>query len=228
MENWRKFVDSCEAESRLIEEKKKRTKKKKKRKKSFPDLTGDGKVTRADILKGRGVIAQEELVGDQATIDKNGNNKIDADDLARLRNNEGEEDVEEGKGSRCPKCNQVIEGSMEEHRCGGETKKESAFSGNGPLGEPIEEKKKKKRKSKNSRCTGPTKKASSTRKGKKWMRCVKSDSGGYKRIHWGQAGVRVTGKSGNTKRKKSFKARHGCSSAKSNTPKGQACKDWAE
>lgn len=83
-------------------------------------------------------------------------------------------------------------------------------------------------KRKSSRCTKVTKKTSSTRKGKKWMKCVKSDSGGYKRIHWGQAGVRVTGKSGNTKRKKSFKARHGCSTAKSNTPKGQACKDWAE
>ena len=81
---------------------------------------------------------------------------------------------------------------------------------------------------KNSKCTKVTKKASSTRKGKKWMKCVKSDSGGYKRIHWGQAGVRVTGKSGNTKRKKSFKARHGCKGAKANTPKGQACKDWAE
>ena len=69
---------------------------------------------------------------------------------------------------------------------------------------------------------------SSTSKGKKWMKCVKSDSGGYKRIHWGQKGVRVTGKSGNTKRKKSFKARHGCKNAKANTPKGQACKDWAE
>ena len=79
-----------------------------------------------------------------------------------------------------------------------------------------------------SKCTKVTKKASSTRKGKKWMKCVKSDSGGYKRIHWGQAGVRVTGKSGNTKRKKSFKARHNCGSAKSNTPQGQACKDWAE
>ena len=87
--------------------------------------------------------------------------------------------------------------------------------------EALEEKK-------SSRCTKVTKKSSSTRKGKKWMKCVKSDSGGYKRIHWGQAGVRVTGKSGNTKRKKSFKARHGCSKAKSNTPKGQACKDWAE
>ena len=79
-----------------------------------------------------------------------------------------------------------------------------------------------------AKCTGPTKKASSDAKGKKWMKCVKSDSGGYKRIHWGQKGVRVTGKSGNTKRKKSFKARHNCSKAKSNTPQGQACKDWAE
>tara|TARA_Y100001973_G_C5207640_1_gene342798 strand:+ start:2686 stop:3435 length:750 start_codon:yes stop_codon:yes gene_type:complete len=78
------------------------------------------------------------------------------------------------------------------------------------------------------KCTKVTKKASSDRKGKKWMKCVKSDSGGYKRIHWGQKGVRVTGKSGNTKRKKSFKARHNCSKAKSNTPQGQACKDWAE
>ena len=32
----------------------------KKKKKSFPDLTGDGKVTRADILKGRGVKLDEE------------------------------------------------------------------------------------------------------------------------------------------------------------------------
>ena len=79
-----------------------------------------------------------------------------------------------------------------------------------------------------AKCTGPTKKASSDAKGKKWMKCVKSDSGGYKRIHWGQKGVRVTGKSGDTKRKKSFKARHNCSKAKSNTPQGQACKDWAE
>ena len=30
-------------------------------KKPFPDLTGDGKVTQADILKGRGVIDEEEL-----------------------------------------------------------------------------------------------------------------------------------------------------------------------
>jgi len=78
------------------------------------------------------------------------------------------------------------------------------------------------------KCTKVTKKASSTRDKKKWMKCVKSDSGGFKRIHWGQAGVRVTGDSGDTDRKKSFKARHKCGSAKANTPQGQACKDWAE
>ena len=76
-----------------------------------------------------------------------------------------------------------------------------------------------------AKCTGPTKKASSTSKGKKWMKCVKSDSGGYKRIHWGQKGVKVSGKA-NTKLRKSFRARHKCSTAKSNTPRGQACKDW--
>ena len=77
-----------------------------------------------------------------------------------------------------------------------------------------------------AKCTGTTKKASSTSKGKKYMKCVKSDSGGYKRIHWGQKGAKVTGKSGNTKRKKAFRARHKCSTAKANTPRGQACKDW--
>jgi hypothetical protein len=39
------------------------------KKKSFPDLTGDGKVTKADILKGRGVIdeyeSEEELIADE-------------------------------------------------------------------------------------------------------------------------------------------------------------------
>ena len=83
-------------------------------------------------------------------------------------------------------------------------------------GEKLEEK--------SAKCTGPTKKASSTSKGKKYMKCVKSDSGGYKRIHWGQKGAKAS--SGNSKRKKAFRARHKCSSAKSNTPRGQACKDW--
>ena len=74
------------------------------------------------------------------------------------------------------------------------------------------------------KCTGPTKKASSDRKGKKWTKCAKQSDGSYKRIHWGQAGVRVGG--GKSKRAKSFKKRHGCSSAKAGTPKAMACRDW--
>lgn len=74
-----------------------------------------------------------------------------------------------------------------------------------------------------TKCTGPTKKASSTSKGKKYMKCVK-DGDGYKRIHWGQKGAKAG--SGNSKRKKAFRARHKCSTAKANTPRGQACKDW--
>lgn len=78
------------------------------------------------------------------------------------------------------------------------------------------------------RCTGPTKKASSTRKNKKWMKCVKDpkDGKGYVRQHWGDPNAKVTGKSGDTKRKKSFRKRHGCSTAKKNTPKWLACQDW--
>ncbi len=78
-----------------------------------------------------------------------------------------------------------------------------------------------------ARCTGPTKKTSSDRKGKKYMQCVKNPKGkGYKRVHFGQKGVKVTGKSGNTKRKKSFRARHKCSSAKPGTAKYLSCKNW--
>lgn len=79
---------------------------------------------------------------------------------------------------------------------------------------------------KSARCIKVTKKASSSRPGKKWMKCVRKPGGGFKRVHWGQAGVRVTGKSGNTKRKKSFRARHKCSTAKPGTAKYMACKDW--
>lgn len=77
-----------------------------------------------------------------------------------------------------------------------------------------------------SKCTKVTKKAHSTRKGKKWSKCARQPDGSIKRIHWGQAGVRVTGKSGNTKRKKSFRARHRCKSAKPGTPRHEACKLW--
>ena len=80
---------------------------------------------------------------------------------------------------------------------------------------------------KSARCTGPTKKASSTRPGKKYMQCVKNPDGpGYKRVHFGQKGVKVTGKSGNTKRKKSFRSRHKCSTAKPGTARYLSCKNW--
>ena len=75
-----------------------------------------------------------------------------------------------------------------------------------------------------SKCTGPTKKASSDRKGKKWTKCARQPDGSYKRIHWGQAGVRV-GKD-NPKRRKSFRSRHKCSSAKPGSPKAASCHDW--
>jgi hypothetical protein len=77
-----------------------------------------------------------------------------------------------------------------------------------------------------AKCTGPTKKTSSTRAGKKWTKCARQPDGSYKRIHWGQKGVRVTGKSGNTKRKKAFKKRHKCGSAKPGSPQAAACADW--
>jgi len=79
---------------------------------------------------------------------------------------------------------------------------------------------------KSSKNTGHTQKASSDRKGKKWTKCARQPDGSYKRIHWGQAGVKVTGKSGNTKRKKSFRARHRCGSAKAGSAQAAACSDW--
>lgn len=77
-------------------------------------------------------------------------------------------------------------------------------------------------------CTKRTKKTSSTAKGKKWMACVPNGKGGYKRVHWGQRGVTVTGKKGNTKRKKSFNARHNCKTCKRGdySPRCMACRDW--
>lgn len=77
------------------------------------------------------------------------------------------------------------------------------------------------------KCTKVTQKTSSTRKDKKYMKCARQSDGSIKKIHWGQKGVKVTGKSGNTKRKKSFKARHKCSKAKAGTPNAEACKSWA-
>lgn len=56
--------------------------------KKFPDLTGDGKVTRADILKGRGVIKERDIKGKEERIvkalKKTGKYKEDDPELYRL------------------------------------------------------------------------------------------------------------------------------------------------
>ena len=73
-----------------VEEGKKR---KKKRKKKFPDLTGDGKVTRADILKGRGVkLAEEEDLEEVKDVDE-----INPDSMEETVNEVDEEVVEEAE-----------------------------------------------------------------------------------------------------------------------------------
>jgi hypothetical protein len=78
-----------------------------------------------------------------------------------------------------------------------------------------------------AKCDGPTKKTSSTSKGKKWMQCVSDGKGGHKRVHWGQKGVTVSGKRSG-KRRSSFRARHKCSSCKGKdkSPRCMACRDW--
>jgi hypothetical protein len=58
-EEFKKIVASVVQE--VVSEKKK----KKKKKKDFPDLTGDGKVTKADVLKGRGVDLDEGTDADE-------------------------------------------------------------------------------------------------------------------------------------------------------------------
>lgn len=76
------------------------------------------------------------------------------------------------------------------------------------------------------RCKKVTKKTSSSRSDKKWMKCAKQPDGSIKRKHWGDPNAKVTGKSGNTERKKGFRARHNCSSAKKGSAKALACNDW--
>ena len=77
-----------------------------------------------------------------------------------------------------------------------------------------------------SKCSKVTKKTSSSRKDKKWMKCAKQEDGSIKKVHWGDPNAKVTGKSGNTDRKKAFRSRHKCGTAKKGTPRYLACKDW--
>lgn len=78
------------------------------------------------------------------------------------------------------------------------------------------------------KCTKETKKTSSDRESKKWMKCAKQEDGTIKKVHWGDPNAKVTGDSGNTDRKKAFRARHKCDSdaPKKGTPRYFACKDW--
>lgn len=81
---------------------------------------------------------------------------------------------------------------------------------------------------KGGRCTRATKKTSSSRKKKKWMKCVKNPDGkGYVRRHWGEAGVTVSGKR-KGKRRDRFRSRHNCKTCKGgdNSPRCLACGDW--
>jgi len=73
------------------------------------------------------------------------------------------------------------------------------------------------------RCTKVTKQMSSSRKDKKYMKCVRVD-GKLKRVHYGDPNLRI--KKSNPKRRKSFRARHKCSTAKPGTAKFLSCKNW--
>jgi transcription termination factor Rho len=73
------------------------------------------------------------------------------------------------------------------------------------------------------RCTKVTGQMSSTRKDKKYMRCTRV-GGKLKRVHYGDPHLRI--KKSNPKKRKSFRARHKCSSAKPGTAKYFSCKNW--
>jgi hypothetical protein len=76
---------------------------------------------------------------------------------------------------------------------------------------------------KGSRCTKVTGQQSSTRKDKKYMRCTRV-GGKLKRVHYGDPNLRI--KKSNPKKRKSFRARHKCSTAKPGTAKYFSCKNW--
>jgi len=77
---------------------------------------------------------------------------------------------------------------------------------------------------KSPRCAKTTGQQPSTRSDKKYMRCVKTDTG-YKRVHYGDPNKKI--KKSNPKRRKSFRARHKCSQKKDKTSAGYwSCKNW--
>ena len=76
---------------------------------------------------------------------------------------------------------------------------------------------------KGARCTKVTGQMSSTRSDKKYMRCTRVN-GKLKRVHYGDPNLRI--KKSNPKRRKSFRARHKCSTAKPGTARYFSCKNW--
>jgi hypothetical protein len=76
---------------------------------------------------------------------------------------------------------------------------------------------------KGARCTKVTGQQASSRSDKKYMRCARVD-GKLKRVHYGDPNLRI--KKSNPKRRKSFRARHKCSTAKPGTAKYFSCKNW--
>ena len=74
------------------------------------------------------------------------------------------------------------------------------------------------------RCTKVTGQMSSTRKDKKYMRCARVN-GKLKRVHYGDPNLRI--KKSNPKKRKAFRARHKCSTAKPGTAKYFSCKNWS-
>jgi len=73
------------------------------------------------------------------------------------------------------------------------------------------------------RCLKVTGQMQSTRKDKKYMRCARVD-GKLKRVHYGDPKLRI--KKSNPKKRKSFRARHKCSTAKPGSAKYFSCKNW--
>lgn len=73
---------------------------------------------------------------------------------------------------------------------------------------------------KGSRCTKVTGQQSSTRKDKKYMRCTRVN-GKLKRVHYGDPNLRIK-----KSKRKQFRARHKCSTAKPGTAKYFSCKNW--
>ena len=76
---------------------------------------------------------------------------------------------------------------------------------------------------KGARCTKVTGQMQSTRSDKKYMRCARV-GGKLKRVHYGDPKRRI--KKSNPKKRRSFRARHKCSTAKPGTAKYFSCKNW--